>query len=309
MILVFGSLNVDLVVEVERLPVAGQTLLAREDLRTLPGGKGANQAVAAARDGAPVVLAGAVGQDALGEIALRTLRAAGVDVRRVRALAAPTGCALICTDRDGRNQIVVARGANAQADAAQVEDALLGPGTLVVQQMETTPGATAAVLRRARARGARTLLNLAPAGPLPGGALADVDLLVVNEDEGAWLGAHLGCGADAAALEAQLARPVIRTLGAAGVEWCAGGQRGAMAAPRVAVVDTTGAGDCFVGVLAAALDRGASLEAACRRAAVAASLSCTRRGAQDAMPAREEIDGALAEERRTASARPDPAGG
>ncbi|HYD42739.1 MAG TPA: ribokinase [Anaeromyxobacter sp.] len=289
----FGSLNVDLVVGVERLPVAGQTLLARDELRTLPGGKGANQAVAAARDGAHVVLAGAVGQDALAEIALGTLRAAGVDVTRVRALAAPTGCALICTDVAGRNQIVVARGANARADAAQVEEALLHPATSLVQQMETTPEATAALLRRARARGARTILNLAPAAALPEGALRDVDVLVVNEDEGAWLGAHLGCGPDAAALHAALGQTaVIRTLGAAGAEWCAGPERGHVAAPATEVRDTTGAGDCFVGVLAAALDRGAPLAAACRRATAAASLACTRAGAQEGMPARAEIDAA-----------------
>ena len=290
MIVVFGSLNVDLVAAVERLPVAGQTLLAREELRALPGGKGANQAVAAARDGARVILAGAVGRDPFAEIALETLRTTGVDVTRVRALAAPTGCALICADLEGRNQIVVARGANARADPAQVEDALLGPGTLVVQQLETTPGATAALLRRARVRGARTLLNLAPAAALPEGALGDVDVLVVNEDEGDWLGAHLGCGRDAAALHGALGpTSVIRTLGAAGVEWGADGERGELPAPATEVRDTTGAGDCFVGVLAAALDRGAPLPAACRRA-TAAALACTRPGAQAGMPLRAEID-------------------
>src|SRR5512138_1929724 len=109
MIVVFGSINVDLIVAVDQLPVAGQTLLARDELRMLPGGKGANQAVAAARDGAVVVMAGAVGRDALAEPAFATLRASGADVSRVRAVDAPTGCALISTDVDGRNQIVVAR--------------------------------------------------------------------------------------------------------------------------------------------------------------------------------------------------------
>jgi len=292
MIVVFGSLNVDLVATVERLPIAGQTLLAREELRTLPGGKGANQAVAAARDGAQVVLAGAVGRDALAELAVGTLRAAGVDLARVRVVDAPTGCALICTDLEGRNQIVVARGANAHADPALVEDALLGPGAIVVQQLETTPEATAVLLQRARAGGARTVLNLAPAAALPDGALRDVDVLVVNEDEGAWLGAHLGCGADAAALHARLGAAVIRTLGAAGAEWGEGGSLGTVPAPPTHVRDTTGAGDCFVGVLAAALDRGASLAAACRRATAAASLACTRPGAQAGMPTRAEIDAA-----------------
>ncbi len=290
MIIVFGSLNVDLVVTVERLPVAGQTLLARDDLKTLPGGKGANQALAAARDGATVVMVGAVGRDPLAETALGMLRSARVDLTRVQAVAGVTGCALICTDLEGRNQIVVARGANAHADPARIEDALLRPGTLVVQQMETTPGATERLLRRARARGARTILNLAPAAALPEGALGDVDVLVVNEDEGAWLGRHLGCGAEAASLHARLGTAVIRTLGADGAEWSEAGRHGRVPAPRVEVVDTTGAGDCFVGVLAAALDRGASLPEACRRATAAASLSATRPGAQAGMPGAEEID-------------------
>jgi len=292
MIVVFGSINVDLIVTVDRLPVAGQTLLAREELRTLPGGKGANQAVAAARDGARVVMAGAVGRDALAEAALASLRACGADLSRVRAIDAPTGCALICADVEGRNHIVVARGANAIADPSQVEDALLGPESTVLQQMETTPKATAALLRRARGRGARTILNLAPAVALPLEALRAVDLLVVNENEGTWLGRQLGCGDDLAALHGALQTTVIRTLGAEGVEWLGESTRGRAPAPRVAVRDTTGAGDCFVGVLAASLDRGASLEAACRRAAAAASLSCTRAGAQASMPAAAEIDAA-----------------
>lgn len=294
MIVVFGSINVDLIAAVDHLPAAGQTLLARGELRTLPGGKGANQAVAAARDRAAVVMAGAVGRDPLAEVGLSALRAAGVDLTRVCAVEAPTGCALIATDLEGRNQIVVARGANALADPAQVEDALLGPGATVVQQLETTPEATAALLLRARARGARTLLNLAPAAALPPAALAAVDVVIVNEDEAAWLGRHLGCGGEAAALHQTLGAAVIRTLGGDGAEWVEAGRPGRAPAPRLTVRDTTGAGDCFVGVLAAALDRGAGLEAAIRRAVTAASLSCTRPGAQASMPSAQEIDAATA---------------
>lgn len=290
MIIVFGSINVDLITAVDQLPVAGQTLLAREPLRMMAGGKGANQAVAAARDGASVVMAGAVGSDPLAQVALASLRSSGVDLSRVQVVDAPTGCAAISTDIEGRNHIVVARGANALATAAQIESALLRPDALVLQQMETTPEATATLLRRARASGARTLLNLAPAVLLPDDALGAVDILVVNEDEADWLGRHLGCGNDVAALHDALGSTVIRTLGADGVEWKGAGTRGRCLAPRIPVCDTTGAGDCFVGVLAATLDRGAPLDLACRRATAAASLSCTRPGAQASMPFADEIN-------------------
>ena len=165
-VLVFGSVNADLVFAVPELPAPGRTVLG-EAYRALPGGKGANQAVAAARDGARVALAGAVGRDPLADVALSASRAAGVDLSRVAAVDAPTGCAAICVDPAGWNQIAVAAGANALARAAQVEDAALGPGVLLLLQMEVPPAETAGLVARARSRGARVALNLAPAGPLP----------------------------------------------------------------------------------------------------------------------------------------------
>ena len=221
-VLVFGSVNADLVFAVPELPAPGRTVLG-EAYRALPGGKGANQAVAAARDGARAALAGAVGRDPLADVALSAARVAGVDISRVAATDAPTGCAAICVDPAGRNQIAVAAGANALARAAQVEDAALGPDVVVVLEMEVPPTETAGLVARARARGARTVLNLAPAGPLPGGALRALDLLVVNEHEAAWLAARLGCGADAAALRAALGGgpDVAVTRGEAGPGPCA----------------------------------------------------------------------------------------
>ena len=292
MVVVFGSINADLIFPLETLPTPGQTLIA-DGMSVQPGGKGANQACAAARDGARVVMAGTVGSDSLAEGALALLRKAGADVSRVATVPGATGCAVILTDRAGRNEIVVASGANLAARAACVEDALLGPGTVVLTQMEADPGETAALIVRARRAGARVLHNLAPARAMDRDVLAQVDLLLVNEDEADWLASSLGLSgakAGAGALAEALGVTVVRTLGGEGVAWDGPGGGGRMAAPKVEVVDTTAAGDCFAGVLAAGLERGEALEAALRRAVVAASLSCTRAGSQGSLPSREETD-------------------
>jgi len=284
MIVVFGSINADLIFPVAALPRPGETLLA-QTMRIEAGGKGANQAVAAALDGATVAMVGAVGTDALAVPALAGLKQAGVDVSRVMRLAEPTGCATICTDQDGRNQIVVALGANAVARAEQADDALFAAPSVLLTQMEARPEETAAVILRARARGARTVHNLAPPAPLSPAALAAVEILVVNEHEAAWLARYLGVSGERAALLAgALGNTVIRTLGGAGVEWAGVAGSGHIAACDVEVRDTTAAGDCFVGVLAAALDRGAALADAIARANVAAGLACTRYGSQSSLP-------------------------
>jgi ribokinase len=291
-IVCFGSINLDLIFPLPHLPAPGQTVLGPR-MQIEPGGKGANQAVAAARDGARVVFAGAVGRDALAEDALALLRRSGVDITRVVQADTATGCAAICVDPTGKNLIAVASGANQSARQAQIEDALLTPAATVLLQRETDPGETAALIRRARARGARVILNLAPPGPLAEEALRAVDLLVVNEDEAAWLGAHIGCGGDAAALHTALGVGVVVTLGEAGLlAVTAQGPLG-LPAQRVSVVDTTGAGDCFTGVLAAALDRRLTLPEALRRANAAAALCCTRPGTQGSMPEAAETDAAL----------------
>ena len=293
MITVFGSINLDVIFRSKALPHPGQTVLAAS-MRTEPGGKGANQAVAAARDGAHVAMVGAVGCDAMAETALAGLRAAGADLSRLATPDASTGCASVCTDAEGRNQIVVALGANILATDAQVEDTLLAPGSTLVTQMETDPASTARLILRARARGVRTIHNLAPAAPLAEQALRALDILVVNEAEGVSLGAHLGgTDGDALSLYRMLGITVIRTLGGGGVEWAEGGQRHRRPAPPTKVLDTTAAGDCFVGVLAAALDRGATLADSVTRAVTAASLSCTRVGSQNSLPGDGETDAAL----------------
>ncbi len=294
MIVCFGSINLDLIFPVPHLPGPGETVLGRA-MRVEPGGKGANQAVAAARDGARVLFAGAVGSDALAEQALASLRAAGVDLARVRALDVATGAAAICVDAAGHNQIAVASGANLLAAAAAVEDAVLAPDTTLLLQGETDLAETAALILRARARGARIVLNLAPAAPLSGAALRAVDVLVVNEEEGAWLGTHLGTGSGAASLSAALGGiGVVLTRGANGLRAATPLGPMDLRAHAVAVVDTTAAGDCFCGVLAAALDRGTPIDTAIRRANVAAALACARPGSQDSLPRRHEIDAAFA---------------
>ena len=295
-VVVFGSINADLIFAVETLPAPGQTLLVSA-MTVEPGGKGANQAVAAALDEAPTIMIGAVGVDSLGDAALRGLVAAGVDVSRLKRSQASTGAASICIDRVGRNQIVVAPGANLESRSDAVEEPLLGPDTVVVTQMETDPTETAAMIRRANTRGARTIHNLAPAAPLASDALHLLDILVVNEDEAAWLARHEGLsGGDAAALYAALGITVIRTLGGAGVEWAGSDGHGHITAAPIHAIDTTAAGDCFVGVLAATWIRGASLPAAIQRANIAAGLACTRHGSQGSLPNAAEIDQAIKEE-------------
>ena len=288
---VFGSVNADLTFPVPALPAPGHTVLGGP-WRAAPGGKGANQAVAATRDGAAVRFVGATGRDPMASIALSALRRAGVDLLAMAETDTPTGAACICVDGQGRNQIAVSPGANALARASQVPP--LAPGDILLMQMEVPPEENAALIHRARAEGARPILNLAPAASIAPDALRALHLLVVNEHEAAWLAAHLGCATSARALHAALGVDVAVTLGERGAEAATAGKGWRMeAVPPRAVLDTTGAGDCWRGVLAAALARGAPLEAAMRRAAAAASIAVSRPGAADTMPAAAETDALL----------------
>ncbi len=274
------------------MPTPGETILTRS-ARIEPGGKGANQAVAAARDGARVIMAGAVGRDALAAGALRILRETGIDISRVIKTDDTTGCAGIFVDDHGNNVIGVGSGANLAVAHTQVEDDLLRSDSTFLLQMEIPATATAALIGRARRRGARTVLNLAPAAALDPVALRAVNILVVNEVEAAWLAARLGTGSSAAELHRALGATVVRTLGKQGAEAASPAGKVEVPARPVIPVDTTGAGDCFTGVLTAALDRGMPLDAALRRAAIAASVCCTRRGSQATMPTTAEIDAAI----------------
>lgn len=291
-VVVFGSINLDLIFALDRMPGPGETVLG-PSTRIEPGGKGANQAVAAALDGARVAMAGAVGRDALAGDAMRGLRAAGVDLSRVARVDGTTGCAAICTDPAGRNQIAVGAGANLYSRSHQVEDALLHSASLVLVQMEADPGETAALIRRAHARQATIVLNLAPARPLDPAALQAVTYLLVNEHEAAWLAQRLGCPATAAGLHQALQVGVVRTLGERGCEYCIEGRDGTVPPYAVQAVDTTAAGDCFTGVFCAALARGADERHALNRASAAAALCCTRPGSQGSLPTAVDIDALL----------------
>jgi ribokinase len=281
--------------EVAALPRPGETVLC-PGYQVAAGGKGANQAAAAARAGATVRMVGQVGDDSFGEFARSALAAAGVDGTRLAASGRATGIAVIGIDRAAENQIMVASGANLDTGAEQVADADLAPGVTLLCQNEVRPEATFALLERGKARGARTILNLAPAAALPAAALQSLDLLVVNELEAqtALGGAAPGDPAAlAGALAVRAGLTCVVTLGAAGA--LAIGPTGAhrIAALPVEPVDTTGAGDAFVGVLAAALDQGHDLAAALARASVAAGLACTRLGAQTSQPTAAEIEARL----------------
>lgn len=294
-IVVFGSLNADLVIEVPELPRPGQTVLGGR-VRRNSGGKGANQAAAAAYQatvtGAPVRvrMVGRVGHDEDGRRMRAELRAAGVDTDGVRVdPTVPSGTALILVDRTGENMIAVAPGANGAVDAADVARATAGltPADLVVCQLEVPLPAVAALARATRDAGARLVCNAAPATPLDVDLLAAVDVLVVNEAEAeAALGAAVRTPSQAATAAAHTGAATVVTLGADGAVYAEpAGEAGHCPAPAVDVVDTVGAGDAFVGALAVALATGAGLAEAVAAGVAAGSEAVTRPGARLRPPA------------------------
>ncbi len=295
MIISFGAINLDLIAAVERLPRPGETVLG-PGYRALPGGKGANQALAARRAGAEAHFIGCVGRDSFAEPALCELIAAGVGLDHlVRDEEAPTGCALICVDPKGENQIAVALGANAKLSARAVPDALLRENAILMLQREVTAEEIWSLASRAAGRGVRVLLNLAPAGPVPSDLLRKLDWLILNEGEAGELAKSQGLksGADAAAIAEAFGIGVVTTLGARGIAACRGEAGWRVPALPITPVDTTGAGDAAVGAFAAALDRGLDPGEALRRASVAGGLACLTAGAQSSLPTEREIDEAL----------------
>ena len=297
MIVVFGSINIDVVIQVSALPRPGQTILS-DAYSLYPGGKGANTAVAAARAGASTLLFGQVGPDGFADLALTLLRESGVGLEGVAVSERPTGAATIWVDAGGENSIVVASGANLDTRAAQVPDTALGPDTLVSLQMEVPVAENWAVIERAKTSGARVMLNMAPAGMVPEAVLRSVDYLVANEIEAAMLASELGLDADQPTrvprlLAQRYGLTCIVTLGGAGA--LAFGPDGGYSIPAlpIAPVDTTAAGDAFCGGLAAALDKGAELHDALCRASAGASLACLTEGSQSSLPDQEAIDASL----------------
>ena len=294
MVVVFGSINLDLVAQVARMPVPGETVRGQA-FATAPGGKGANQALAAARAGASVKMFGAVGRDAFGAAALANLEASGVDLAGVIAVDAATGVAVIHVDAHGENAITVVAGANDEAHAGQVPDNALRPDAILVMQLEVPLAEVMALA--GRARGTRIVLNAAPALALPIELLRMIDVLVVNETEAAFAAAALRLPAEPEqfAVEAseQHGCAVVVSLGSRGAIAAREGELILIDAPATDVVDTTGAGDAFSGALAALLASDRSLEDAVRGAVVAAGLSTTVPGAREGMPTLADLEASM----------------
>lgn len=308
-VVVVGSLNADLVFSAQRMPRPGESV-AGTDFAVHPGGKSANQAVAAARLGAAVRLVGAVGDDAYGDMLRASAAEAGVDVSGVRTVpGVPTGVAGITVDAQGENSIVIVPGANGTLSAQDVAEAsergVFDGAAVVCVCLEVPMPAVLAAARAGRSVGATVILNLSPYTPIPDGLAACVDLLLVNAHETAALLGLAGLdpdGADWTAIRAALARAgferVIVTLGARGAVLLDSsdgpGSATRIGPTAVNAVDTTGAGDAFTGALAARIAAGGALADAARYASVAAALATTRPGAQGAYPNADEVGARLA---------------
>ncbi|MFJ7243657.1 ribokinase [Kitasatospora sp. NPDC098652] len=299
-VLVVGSANVDLVIGVERRPGAGETVLG-SDLAVHPGGKGANQAVAAARLGARTALLARVGDDANGRLLLESQRSAGVDTEGVLVGGAPTGVALITVDPSGDNSIVVSPGANGRLTPEDVRAAepLIRASRVVSTQLEIPLESVVEVVRQLPS-GTRFVLNPSPPQALPAEVLAACDPLIVNEHEarvilGDGTIGDSGSGDDPAAWVRELLasgpRSVVVTLGSEGALVASAGEEAVrVASVKVDAVDTTGAGDSFTAALAWKLGAGASLAEAAGYAARVGAVAVTRRGAQESFPTAEEVE-------------------
>lgn len=301
-ILVVGSINMDLVVVADRRPAPGETLFG-STFRTIAGGKGANQAVAAARLGGATAMAGRLGDDLFGDSLAQSLRQEGIDTSLVvRGAGETSGVAVITVDKSGENDIIVVSGANVGWTEPEIQAAvaaLQGRGTLLLQ-LEIPLPVVIRLAQAARAAGVRVVLDPAPpaAEPLPAELLANVDLLVPNEHEAAALtGIRIETADDARQAATVLreagVRAAIVKLGARGVVLQTAEGTEYIPGFKVQAVDSTAAGDTFAGALAVALEEGKQLHEAIRFAQAAAALSVTRLGAQSSIPARSEVDAFL----------------
>lgn len=301
-VVVLGSANVDLVAEVERRPSAGETLIG-SDLQLYPGGKGANQAAAAARAGAKTLFLGCMGEDSHASFLRAQLKEAGVDVSGVRTVPRPTGTAMIMVTPDGENSIVVSQGANGALDVEMADawELLWAAADLVVLNLEAPARTVEHVAARAGGLGVRVLINAAPAVPLLPSALSVCDPLIVNEHEATTMLGSSGVRSFAELAHELLhrgARSVVITLGGAGA--LIADQTGVETVPAypVNVVDTTGAGDAFVGAVAAELARGVCLREAAQFATAMSALAVQAKGAQPSYLDRALVESFIASDRR-----------
>lgn len=299
MITVIGSINMDLIATTPRLPEPGETVIGT-DFATAPGGKGANQALAAQRAGASVKMTGAVGNDAFATEALALLDEAGADLSLTRHIDGPTGTALILVGGDGENMIAVIPGANGKVTASDAEQAVaaMSADDTVVLQMEIPEDAIEASLKAARAKNVRSVLNIAPLTDAVERLAPLADIVIANETEFARLSGRPADTLEAArkelsALHGKTGQCMIVTLGGDGVLWARDGRIEHVESLKIKPVDTVGAGDTFCGYLAQGLDAGMEFAASVRRAAVAGALACLTPGAQPSIPLSSEVDARL----------------
>lgn len=289
--LVIGSINIDLVTRVKAFPRPGETLLG-SDYQTHHGGKGANQAVAAARMGAAVSFVGRIGQDDFGASLRAGLEDEGIDIVGLQTVAGPSGAAFITLDTGGQNTIIVAPGANAKLEPDELTSKPFRDAAVVVLQLEIPESTVKRAIELSRQEGVKSIVNAAPAGTLTIEDLLGCDVLVVNETEAATLLAA-PLDSDPVRLLDDLARrfpAVVITLGASGVIWRDGHAAGRLGPHDVEVVDTTAAGDAFVGALAASLAKGLDLGDAVRWGNAAGALAVGRAGAQPSLPSFGEVE-------------------
>ncbi|MGK0618576.1 ribokinase [Meiothermus cerbereus] len=306
-IVVVGSINMDLVVRVKRHPLPGETLLG-SDYETHHGGKGANQAVAAARmlarsaqpgkgvissQGLGVRMIGRVGQDEFGNQLRNALKREGINVHATIPIAAPTGVAFIAVNEEGQNTIIVSPGANHRLRPENLSPAEFEGARVVVLQLEIPLETVRRAAELGRQAGARVILNASPAQQLPTKLLEHTDILVVNESEAYGL---TGVQPDSPEMALEVAQAlaekvptVIITLGGQGAVWIAPEGKGHQPVPKVEAIDTTGAGDAFIGALATAICEGKPLPQAMELGCVAGALAATKVGAQSSLPWREEV--------------------
>ncbi|WP_420406730.1 ribokinase [Hoeflea sp.] len=296
MIVVIGSINMDLIGNMERLPAPGETV-SGSDFTTAPGGKGANQGLAARRAGAAVRMVGATGTDTFAEDALALLEEAGTDLKGVRVFEGATGIALILVDPDGENVIAVIPGANFKVTPEDAGDAVaaMHPGDTLLLQLEIPEPSNRAALEAAREKGVTSILNIAPLTEAVDRLSPLADIVIANETEFARLSGRPVETLDEVrkALEAEHAETgqcLIVTLGRDGVLYARDGEIGHVPSLKIKPVDTVGAGDTFCGYLAEGLDSGLEFAAAVRRAAVAGALACLKPGAQPSIPMAAEVE-------------------
>ena len=290
-VIVVGSVNMDITARTDKLPDTGETVAARS-VEYLPGGKGLNQAVAAAKIGTTVVLAGCLGSDSFADELASFVRRHKIDVSCLRRSEKNSGIALITVDERGQNTIVVAPGSNADVCPEDVKKLPVSPGDVVVCQFEIPPAAVAAAFAKARRYGARTILNPSPVCPIPDEIFRNTDILIVNETELAFLSREnvdentpAEKIADAAEkLKTDAEQTVIVTLGSRGALVAGSKDMLFVDSYKVPAVDTVGAGDCFAGVFAAKLAEGKDVGENVKTAARAAAVCVTRKGAAPAMP-------------------------